>query len=108
MKFRLSEMPRFLDVDPGDLRLPPSREDGPVASRYQSQVQRFGGSIDRMPRIEVTAGKDNELMINNGVTRAVRVFNLSPGTLVPVEVIDSRPNVDFTRLKRVRDVTPPA
>jgi hypothetical protein len=46
-------------------------------------------------------------MINNGVTRAVRVFNLSPGLLVPVEVIDVRPNIEFGVLKRVRDVAPP-
>lgn len=60
-----------------------------------------------MPRIEVTEGKGGELMINNGVTRAVRVFNLSPGTLVPIEVIDVRPRADLAVLRRVRDVTPP-
>ncbi len=57
-----------------------------------------------MPRIEVTVGRDGEMMINNGVTRAVRVFNLAPGTVVPVEIIDSRPKADFTQLKRIRDV----
>ena len=100
-------MERFRDVDPGDLRLPPSRQDGPSTRRYRSQVQRFGGRSEGMPRIEVTEGKDGELMINNGVTRAVRVFNLSPGTLVPIEVIDVRPRADLTVLRRVRDVIPP-
>jgi hypothetical protein len=100
-------MERLREVDPGDLHLPHSRQDGPNASRYHAQVERFGGSTEGMPRIEVTHGKGGELMINNGVTRAVRVFNLSPGKLVPIEVIDVRPRADFTVLKRVRDVTPP-
>lgn len=100
-------MERFRDIDPGDLRLPPSRQDGPSTPRYQRQVQRFGGRTEGMPRIEVTEGRNGELMINNGVTRAVRVFNLSPGTLVPVEVIDVRPHADLAVLRRVRDVTPP-
>jgi hypothetical protein len=30
-------------------------------------------------------------MINNGVTRATRIAQLSPGTLVRVEVIDELP-----------------
>ena len=68
-------MGRIEDVEPGDLRLPPSRQDGPNVSRYFEQVQRFGGRMDNMPTIEVTQGKDGELMINNGVTRAVRVFS---------------------------------
>ncbi len=46
-------------------------------------------------------------MINNGVTRATRVFYLANGQAVPVEVIDVRPRADFSRLKRIRDVMPP-
>jgi len=100
-------MERFFEVDPGDLRLPPSRQEGPNASRYRRQVYQFGGNTDEMPTIEATEGRDGELMINNGVTRAVRVFNLSPGTMVPVEVIDVRPNAELSRLNRVREITPP-
>ena len=100
-------MDRFREVDPGDLHLPPSRPDGPNAARYQRQVQRYGGRVKGIPTLEVAEGKHGAFMINNGVTRAVRVFNLSPGTRVPIEVIDIRPNADFSRLPKVRDVTPP-
>ncbi len=103
----MSDSERFRDVDPGDLRLPPSRPDGPSPHRYRTQVQRFGRKTDGMPVSEVTECKNGELMINNGVTRAVRVFNLSPGTTVSIEIIDRRPNANTTSLNRVRDVTPP-
>lgn len=57
--------------------------------------------------IEVTEGRDGELMINNGVTRATRIHYLAPGQLVPVEVAEVRPNANFSKLLRVRDVAPP-
>jgi hypothetical protein len=42
-------------------------------------------------------------MINDGVTRATRVHrHATPGTLVPVIVIDSWPNVTLAGLPRVR------
>jgi len=44
-----------------------------------------------MPTIEVSRGTDGELVINNGVTRATRIAQLSPGTTVRVEVIDDLP-----------------
>jgi hypothetical protein len=57
-----------------------------------------------MPPILVTQDGQGRLRINNGVTRAVRIHRLAPGTLGPVEIIDVRPNADFSRLKRVRDL----
>lgn len=94
-------------VDPGELRLAPNRQDGADPDRYRDQTRRFGGSVATMPPIEVTEGKDGELMINNGVTRATRVHNLAPGQFVPVEITDVRLKANFTRLKRVREVPPP-
>ena len=91
-------------VDPGDLRLPSSRQDGPDSLRYVRQVAKYGGSTASMPRILVTEGSNDELKINDGVTRAMRVFVHSPGTPVEVEVMDVRSNADFSRLKRVRDI----
>ena len=44
-----------------------------------------------MPTIEVSRGTDGELVINNDVTRATRIAQLSPGTTVRVEVIDDLP-----------------
>ncbi len=100
-------MERFWHVDPGLLRLAPGRQDGAKRSKYLRQVQEFGDSDEGMPAVEVTAGMDGELMINDGVTRATRCHCLTPGRPVLVEVIDVRPKANFSRLLRVRDVPPP-
>lgn len=101
-------MQRFRQIDPGVLHLPPGRQDGAVPERYRQQVRDYGGDIVGMLPIEVTEGKNGEFMINNGVTRATRIHTLAPGYLVPIEVMEKRPRADFSRLKRVRDVPPPA
>jgi len=59
-----------------------------------------------MPIIEVTRGKDGEMMINSGVTRATRVAKLLPGTLVEVVVIDERPKWNLTKLPTVGEKLP--
>jgi len=100
-------MPNLRDVDPGGLHLPPGRQDGAVPSRYRQQVAKYGSSKDGMPLVEVTEGRDGELMINNGVTRATRIHYLAPGQLIRVEIIDVLPRADFSKLLRVRDVPPP-
>ncbi len=100
-------MPTFRDIDPGDLRLPPSRQDGAVPFRYHRQVSAYGAATTGMPVIEVTAGRDGELMINNGVTRATRIHYLAPGQLVTVEITEVKPKANFSKLLRVRDVAPP-
>jgi hypothetical protein len=97
----------FRDVDPGDLRLPPGRQDGAVASRYHKQVKDYGADVAGMPPIEVTEGGGGELMINNGVTRATRIHYLAPGQLVTVEVTEVKPKAKLSKLLRVRDVSPP-
>lgn len=51
----------------------------------------FGKSVQGMPTLEVSRGSDAELILNNGVTRAMRVAMLLPGALVRVEVIDDLP-----------------
>jgi hypothetical protein len=76
----------FRDVDPSELRPPPSRPRAdPV--KLQRQITRFGASAVGMPAIIAYEGSDGVLVIYNGVTRATRVAKLSPGTLVRVEVI---------------------
>jgi hypothetical protein len=81
----------FLDVDPRTLRVPGSRRSEPDPFRLQRQIAQFGDSVEGMPTIEVSRGTDGELVINNGMTRAMRVAKLSPGTTVRVEVIDNLP-----------------
>jgi hypothetical protein len=100
-------MATFRDVDPGELRLPPGRQDGAVPSRYHDQVKNSGVDTTGMMPIEVTEGRDGELMINNGVTRAKRIHYLAPGKLVTVEITEVKPKANFSRLLRVRDVAPP-
>jgi hypothetical protein len=81
----------FLDVDPRTLRVPRSRASGADLFKLHRQIALFGGSNQGMPAIEVSRGTDGELVINNGVTRATRIAQLSPGTTVRVEVIDDLP-----------------
>jgi hypothetical protein len=78
----------FADVDPRALRLPLTRQQGADPFKLARQTARHGSSVVGMPPILVARGTDGELVIVDGVTRAVRVADLLPGTLVPVEVID--------------------
>jgi len=59
-----------------------------------------------MPTILVTEGKDGELQITDGVTRATRIAKMKPGVLVTVEVIDVFPHRDFTRFPKVGERLP--
>lgn len=81
----------FLDVDPRVLRLPTTRRSGADPAKLQQQIAKFGTSILGMPTLLVSRGRDRELVVNDGVTRATRVAKLSPGTRVSVEVIDDLP-----------------
>lgn len=93
---------RFLE--PGGLRLPPSRSDGADPAKLADQLRRFGASTQGMPPLEVTEGANGELMINDGVTRATRVHrHAPPGTLVPVVVIERRPMMNLAALPKVRE-----
>lgn len=84
-------MPEFLDFDPRDLRLPPSRASGADPAKPQRQIARHRDSTAGMPAIWVYRGKDGALMIFDGVTRATRIAKLRPGVLVKVEVIGDFP-----------------
>jgi hypothetical protein len=81
----------FLDVDPRNLRVPGSRRSGADPLKLHRQIAQFGSSDQGMPPIKVSRGTDGQLVINNGVTRATRMAQLSPGTAVRVEVIDDLP-----------------
>jgi len=80
--------PDFRDVDPNDLRVPPSRPTGADAAKLQRQIAQseppWSGGI---PPLWVYEAADGVLVVYDGVTRATRVAKLAPGTLVRVEVI---------------------
>jgi hypothetical protein len=81
----------FADVDPRTLRLPFPRQDGADLFELALQTARHGSSVTGMPTILVARGTDGELVIVDGVTRAMRVADLFSGTLVHVETIDDLP-----------------
>jgi hypothetical protein len=97
--------PRFLDVDPRELRVPPSRASGCDPVKLQRQIARFGASTAGMPVLWVFEGSDGALEIYNGVTRATRIAKLSPGTLVRVEII-GRSRRPVGHLPKIGDLIP--
>lgn len=74
-------------VDPRILRVPPSRPSGADLFKLQQQMARYGSSSVAMPPIVAYECPDGSLLIIDGVTRATRIAKLSPGTLVPVDVV---------------------
>lgn len=90
-------------VLPGDLRLPPSRQDADPF-KLADHVRRYQDSVAGMPPIEVNRCRGGLLLISNGVTRATRAFRFcAPGTLVPVVVTEELPTRDVSGFPRVRD-----
>ena len=99
-------MPEFIDVDPAELFLPPSRRDGADPTKLARQISKHGKSLDGMPPLELVRGKYRHLRINDGVTRATRAAKLRPGVAVPAEVIQDLPRLDVTRCPQVKDRLP--
>src|SRR5262245_45160483 len=96
---------QFLDVDPRNLRLPPSRPQGADPHKLQQQIARYGASMAGMPPPCVYQGTDGELMLYNGVTRTTRIAKLAPGTLIRVEVV-GRFRVPVGSHPKIGDVLP--
>jgi hypothetical protein len=82
----------YLDVDPCTLHLPPSRSTGADPTKLHRQIAQYGKSTVGMPPLVVYRAADGELVIYDGVTRAVRIAKLLPGRTVPVEVIGDLPS----------------
>jgi hypothetical protein len=99
-------MPEFIDVDPGDLHLPPSRLQGADPAKLARQIAKHGTSLDGIPPLQLVRGKDGHFRINDGVTRATRAAKLRPGVLVPAEVIQDLPRLDVARMPKVKEVLP--
>jgi hypothetical protein len=78
--------PTFLDVDPRELRVPPTRSSGADPYKLQLQIARYGASAAGMPPPWVYRASDGVLVLFNGVTRATRIAKLAPGTLIRVEL----------------------
>ncbi len=76
-----------LEVDPAELRLPPSRASGADPWKLHQQIRQFGASKYGMPAVFVYEDPDGVMEISDGVTRATRIAKLAPGETVPVIVI---------------------
>lgn len=99
-------MPDLIDVDLGDLHLPPGRSHGADPGKLARQIARHGSSLEGMPPLQLIRGAAGQLRINNGVTRATRAAKLRPGERVRAEVIQELPKVDVAKTPKVKDVLP--
>lgn len=95
-------MSEFRDVDPRELRVPPSRNRGADPIKLARQIALFGASNEGMPPPWVYEGSDGVLVVYNGMTRATRMAKLAPGTLIRVEVIGKLPKA-FAREAKIGD-----
>jgi hypothetical protein len=98
-------MADFRDVDPRELRVPPSRRQGADPFKLARQIALFGRSTLGMPPPWVYEGTDGVLVLYNGVTRATRIAKLAPGALIRVEVIGKLPKA-FAADPRIGDLLP--
>jgi hypothetical protein len=98
-------MPDFRDVDPRELRVPPSRRHGADPAKLARQIALFGRSAIGMPQPWVYEGTDAVLVLYNGDTRATRIAKLAPGTLIRVEVIGRLPK-SFAGEPSIGDLLP--
>ncbi len=98
-------MSDFRDVDPRDLRVPPSRRQGADPAKLARQISLFGRSAVGMPPPWVYEGSDGVLVLYNGVTRATRMAKLAPGTRIRVEVIGKLPKA-FAGEPTIGDLLP--
>ena len=97
--------PDLREIDPRELRVPPSRPQGADPAKLQRQIAKFGASRVGMPPLWVFESSDGVLVTYNGVTRATRIAKLAPGTTVPVEVIGRIPKT-HAKSPTIGDVLP--
>ena len=100
-----STMADFRDVDPREMRVPPSRPQGADPAKLARPISLFGRSMLGMPPPWVYEGTDGVLVLYNGVTRATRIAKLVPGTLIRVEVIGKLPRA-YASLRKIGDLLP--
>lgn len=95
----------FREIDPRELRVPPSRRQGADPGKLARQISLFGRSTIGMPPPWDYEGTDGILVLYNGVTRATRIAKLAPGVLIRVEVIGKLPKA-YALDPKIGDVLP--
>ena len=96
----------FVQIDPRQLRLPPTRKQGADPAKLQRQIAKHGNSTNGMPPPFVVRDKNGQLQLIDGVTRATRVAKLLPGQSITVEVIEEEPDKDYDSLPLLGDQVP--
>ena len=96
----------YVQIDPRQLRLPSTMPQGADPVKLMRQTAKHGASVVGMLPPLVVRGKDGELQLIDGVTRATRVAKRWPGQAIAVEVVDTRPKLDMTRFPLVGDRLP--
>jgi hypothetical protein len=86
-------------IDPSELRVPPSRQQGADPAKLARQIALFGRSAAGMPPPWVYEGTYGVLILYHGVTRVSRIAKLAPGTLIRVEVIGKLPRASHQHPK---------
>ena len=99
-------VPEFVDIDPGTLRLPPTRSAGADPAKLARQFSRFGLSVNGMPSPWVSRDGGGLLAILDGVTRATRVAKYLPGRLIRVEVTEEHLATSYANYPMLRDRLP--
>ena len=96
-------MSDYRDVNPRELRVPPSRPQGADPQKLQRQIAQYGRSSVGMPTPWVYEASDGVLVLYKGVTRATRIAKLSPGALIRVEVVGvlRRPCAGYRKIEEV-------
>ena len=67
------------EVDPAELRLPPSRASGADPWKLHQQIRQFGSTNAGMPPILVYEDPDGVLEISDGAARATRIVEVGLG-----------------------------
>jgi len=99
-------MPEFIQIDPGELHLPPSRSQGADPGKLARQIAKYADSLNGMPPLQLTRGQGGRLRINDGVTRATRAAKLRPGQLIDAEIIHELPTLDVSKTPKVKETLP--
>ena len=98
-------MSELRNVDPTELRVPPSRRQGADPAKLARQISLFGNSTIGMPPPWIYEGVDGVLILFNGVTRATRIAKLNPGQMIQVEVIGKLARA-FANESKIGDLLP--
>src|SRR5258708_33337 len=100
-------MSELINVDPGDLHLPPSRSQEAEPAKLARQISKYGKSLLGMPpRSNSHVVKMDIFRSTTDVTRATRAAKLRPGETVVAEVIHDLPKLNVARLPKVKERLP--